>query len=78
MARSVCVRLRPGRGFAAHPPEVSTLQESEHLAALDQARAPVGTAPADDLDIPEFLRRTPEHQATQEKYGPQIEDQTVQ
>jgi putative DNA primase/helicase len=26
----------------AHPSEVSTLQESEHLAALDQARAPVG------------------------------------
>jgi AAA domain len=47
----------------AHSSEVSTLQESEHLAALDQARAPVGTAPADDLDIPEFLRRTPEHQA---------------
>jgi hypothetical protein len=47
----------------AHPLEVSALQRNEHLAALDQARAPVGTAPADDLDIPEFLRRTPEHRA---------------
>jgi hypothetical protein len=47
----------------AHPFGVSTLQRNEHLAALDQARAPVGTAPADDLDIPAFLRRTPEHRA---------------
>jgi putative DNA primase/helicase len=42
----------------AHPSEVSTLQESEHLAA-DQAKAPIGIAPADDLDIPDFLDRRP-------------------
>jgi putative DNA primase/helicase len=44
----------------AHPSEVSALQKSEHLAAVDHARAPVadGSA-ADDLDIPEFLRRHP-------------------
>jgi putative DNA primase/helicase len=47
----------------AHPFGVSALQRNEHLAALDQARAPVGTAPADDLDIPAFLRRTTEHRA---------------
>jgi len=47
----------------AHPFGVSALQRNEHLAALDQARASVGTAPADDLDIPAFLRRTPEHRA---------------
>ena len=41
----------------AHPSEVSTLQESEHLAA-DQAKAPTGIAPADDL-IPAFLPRRP-------------------
>ena len=41
----------------AHPSEVSTLQESEHLAA-DQAKASIGIPPADDLDIPQFLRRT--------------------
>jgi putative DNA primase/helicase len=43
----------------AHPFKVSTLQENEHLAA-DQAKAPIGIAPPDDLDIPEFLRRTPD------------------
>jgi hypothetical protein len=37
---------------------VSTLQKSEHLAA-DQAKAPIGIAPADDLDIPNFLDRRP-------------------
>jgi putative DNA primase/helicase len=42
----------------AHPLEVSTLQKSEHLAA-DQAKAPIGIAPADDLDIPNFLDRRP-------------------
>jgi hypothetical protein len=41
----------------AHPSEVSTLQESEHLAA-DQAKASSGIAPADGLDIPDFLLRT--------------------
>jgi putative DNA primase/helicase len=48
----------------AHPFGVSALQRNEHLAALDKARAPVGTAPVDDLDIPECLRRTPEHRAS--------------
>ena len=42
----------------AHSSEVSTLQESEHLAA-DQAKAPIDIAPADDLDIPDFLGRRP-------------------
>src|SRR5262249_5028235 len=42
----------------AHPFEVSTLQESEHLAA-DQAKARISIAPADDLDIPDFLDRRP-------------------
>jgi putative DNA primase/helicase len=41
----------------AHSSEMSTLQESEHLAA-DQAKAPTGIAPADDL-IPAFLPRRP-------------------
>jgi hypothetical protein len=41
----------------AHSSEMSTLQESEHLAA-DQAKAPTGIAPADDL-IPDFLPRRP-------------------
>jgi excisionase family DNA binding protein len=41
----------------AHPLEVSTLQESEHLA--DQAKAPIGIVPADDLDIPDSLDRRP-------------------
>jgi putative DNA primase/helicase len=41
----------------AHPSEASTLQESEHLAA-DQAKASSGIAPADGLDIPDFLLRT--------------------
>jgi putative DNA primase/helicase len=45
----------------AHPFEVSTLQENEHLAAINRVRAPIESAPADDLDIPEFLRRTSEH-----------------
>jgi hypothetical protein len=44
----------------AHPSKVSTLQKNEHLAAVNRARAPIESAPADDLDIPEFLRRTPE------------------
>jgi hypothetical protein len=44
----------------AHALEVSALQKSEHLAAVEQARAPVGDAsPTDDLDIPEFLRCAP-------------------
>jgi hypothetical protein len=43
----------------AHPFKVSTLQESEHLAARE-AKPPIGIAPADDLDIPEFLRRAPD------------------
>jgi putative DNA primase/helicase len=38
----------------AHPFEVSTLQKSEHLAAGDQARAPVGIAPADVLDVSNY------------------------
>jgi hypothetical protein len=45
----------------AHPFKVSTLQKNEHLAAVDPATALVG--PAHDLDIPEFLRRTPDHRA---------------
>jgi putative DNA primase/helicase len=45
----------------AHPFKVSTLQENEHLAAVNRVRAPIESAPADDLDIPEFLRRTSEH-----------------
>jgi hypothetical protein len=42
---------------------VNTLQKNEHLAVVDQATAPVGTAPADDLDIAAILRRTPEDRA---------------
>ena len=48
----------------AHPFKTSTLQNNEHLAAVDQATALVGTPPAHDLDIPDFLRRTPEHPAS--------------
>jgi hypothetical protein len=43
----------------AHPLKVSALQKNERLAGVDHATAPVGTAPADDLDIPEFLPRRP-------------------
>jgi putative DNA primase/helicase len=42
----------------AHPLEVSALQKSEHLAA-DQAKPPIEIAPADELDIPNFLDRRP-------------------
>jgi putative DNA primase/helicase len=45
----------------AHLLKVSALQKNEHLAARDSARAPIASAHADDLDIPEFLRRVPEH-----------------
>jgi putative DNA primase/helicase len=40
----------------AHPFGVSALQRNEHLAALDQARAPVATAPADDHAHPSIER----------------------
>jgi hypothetical protein len=44
----------------AHALEASALQKCEHLAVVGQARAPVADgSPADDLDIPEFLRRAP-------------------
>jgi AAA domain len=38
----------------AHALEASALQKCEHLAAGDQARAPVGIAPADDLDVSNY------------------------
>jgi putative DNA primase/helicase len=42
----------------AHPLEVSTLQKSEHLAAVDEVLAPPTAAP-DYPDLPECLRRAP-------------------
>jgi putative DNA primase/helicase len=56
----------------AHSSEVSTLQASEHLAA-DQAKAPIGIAPADDLDIPDFLDRRPALGSGAARDGPSLQ-----
>jgi putative DNA primase/helicase len=45
----------------AHPLEVSTLQKSEHLAAVDEVPAPPTAAP-DYPELPECLRRAPPQQ----------------
>jgi hypothetical protein len=59
-AHSCKVLISPARCSSF---KVSTLQKNEHLAAVNRARAPIEPVPADDLDIPDFLRRTAEHRA---------------